>query len=457
MAIGRDLVEAGDPNRDRCEIVARARGQLDEIGRAKDSGPAVEIINGASIVPRPVAWLWKGWLAQGKFHILAGAAGTGKTTIAIVLAAVVTTGGRWPDGTTAPIGDVLMWSGEDDLADSLVPRLRASGGDPSRIHFIGGMTDGGMRRPFDPSRDIPALIETARRLPSLRMLILDPVVSAVLGDSHKNAETRRALQPLVDFAAEVGCVVLGITHFTKSSVGRDPVERVTGSLAFGTVPRLVMATAKVDTGGKRRLVRAKSNIGPDGGGYEYDLIQEPLAGFDFGAQRVAWGARLEGTARQLLNEVEQAEGSSAEGAQSKAGAFLRETLAGGEMAVAQLKSAAEARGLAWRTVERARQSLGEGIIAFKPDMTAGWHWRLSETELARRPPRSPEGRQQNGLAAFGEDGGLQGLGWEGETRAQLLSTFSPRLIGMGCGSSRLRRAPSKHAPQRRHLRSFWRS
>ena len=266
------------------------------------------------------------------------------------------------------------------------------------------MTEGGKRRPFDPSRDIPALTETARQLLSLRMLILDPVVSAVLGDSHKNAETRRALQPLVDFAAEVGCAVLGITHFTKSTAGRDPVDRVTGSLAFGTVPRLVMATAKVNTGGKRRLVRAKSNIGLDGGGFEYDLIQEPLLGFDFGAQRVAWGRRIEGTARQLLNEVEQSEGSSGESVQSKAEAFLRETLADGAMAVAHLKSAAEAKSLAWRTVERAKRSLRDGIIAFKQDMKTGWHWRLSETELTRRPPGSPEDRHQNGLAALGDLG-----------------------------------------------------
>src|SRR4029077_12137268 len=133
---------------------------------------------------------------------------------------------------------------------------------------------------------------------------------AVTGDSHKNAEVRRGLQPLVDFAAETGCVVLGVTHFTKGTTGRAPTERVTGSLAFGALARVVMATAKpAEAGGKRRLVRAKSNIGPDGGGYEYDLIQEPLVGLNFGAQRVAWGAPLDGTARQLLNEVEQAEGS----------------------------------------------------------------------------------------------------------------------------------------------------
>ena len=56
-------------------------------------------------------------------------------------------------------------------------------------------------------------------------VIETPIVSAVAGDSHRNAETRRDLQPLADLAASMRCVLLGITHFSKGTVGRDPVER----------------------------------------------------------------------------------------------------------------------------------------------------------------------------------------------------------------------------------------
>jgi putative DNA primase/helicase len=380
-----------------------------------ETGPIVEIVNGSAIVPRPVAWLWEGWLAQGKLHILAGAPGTGKTTIALAFAAALTAGGRWPDGSRAPDGDALIWSGEDDPADSLLPRFLASGGDPRRLHFVSGMTDGEGRRPFDPSRDVPALVAAARRLPSLRMLMLDPIVSAVAGDSHKNAEVRRGLQPVVDFAAEAGCAVLGITHFTKGTAGREPTERVTGSLAFGALARLVMATAKpAEADGKRRLVRAKSNIGPDGDGYVYDLILEPLAGHDFAAQRVVWGTPLDGGARELLNDVEQPEEDAAGGAHAAAEAFLREALAEGPAPVQHLKQAAQANCIAWRTVERAKKALG--VAAIKGGMKEGWLWQLPGGDLAkdRRPPTSSEDRQQNGVAAFAENGGLRETAWEDE-------------------------------------------
>src|SRR5208283_5916291 len=91
----------------------------------------------SSINPEPISWLWKGWLARGKMHIIAGQPGTGKTTIAMKMAAAVSAGGRWPDGSVAKQGNVIIWSGEDDPADTLVPRLETSGADLSRIFFAG--------------------------------------------------------------------------------------------------------------------------------------------------------------------------------------------------------------------------------------------------------------------------------------------------------------------------------
>ena len=190
----------------------------------------VILARGDTLSPEPVRWLWPGWLALGKLAILAGAPGTGKTTCALAMAATVTVGGLWPDGTRCPAGDVLIWSGEDDAADTLLPRLVAAGADRTRVFFVGDTVEDGQRRPFDPATDTAALLAAARTLPALRFILVDPVVSAVAGDSHKNTEVRRGLQPLVDFAAAAGAALLGITHFSKGGQGMDPAQRVTGSM-----------------------------------------------------------------------------------------------------------------------------------------------------------------------------------------------------------------------------------
>src|SRR4051812_11199629 len=86
------------------------------------AAPTVHLLRGSDVLPEAVAWLWPGFLAKGKMHVLAGAPGGGKTTIALQLAAIVSTGGGWPDGTRCPAGNVVIWSGEDDVKDTLVPR-----------------------------------------------------------------------------------------------------------------------------------------------------------------------------------------------------------------------------------------------------------------------------------------------------------------------------------------------
>jgi hypothetical protein len=344
----------------------------------------VGVVRADTVKATNISWLWPGWLAEGKVHLLAGSPGTGKTTLSLAIAAAITRGGTFPGGARAERGSVLMWSGEDDLADSILPRFKACGGDDTRLHFVRDYRDqDGTAVPFDPSQDLPALADTAMTMEDLRLLILDPVVSAIAGDSHKNTETRRALQPLVRLAERQRIAVLGITHFSKGSGGRDPVERVTGSLAFTAVSRLVMVTAKPKDGGEnRRLVRAKSNIGPDGGGFEYALERVLLSeGSDVSGQRVAWGEAIDGTAQELLSEVEMPEDASPSKTAS-AGAWLLAMLGDGQADVRFLRSVCGQAGHTWATVRRARTALkaqGTEIEAVKSRLpNGGWAWRAAK-------------------------------------------------------------------------------
>lgn len=342
--------------------------------------PAVTLTCAASITPEGIDWIWPGWLAAGKLHVLAGMAGTGKTTIALAVAATLTSLGRWPDGEICKqSADVVMWSGEDDPADTLVPRLLTMGADVSRVHLITGTKDDdGKLRGFDPANDME-LLESALAKFNPRLLILDPISSAVSGDSHQNTEVRRSLQPIVDIAASLGCAVLGITHFSKGTAGRDPLERVTGSMAFGAFARLVWATikpAKDADDQMRRLIRTKSNIGPDGGGFEYDLAQTAVPNHrDMYASCILWGMPLEGSARELAGQIEDDKKPGEESGPSpreEATDFLLDILADGPRMQRDIKELAGQEDIAWRTLMRAKKA--EGVISVK--LADGWQWRL---------------------------------------------------------------------------------
>jgi putative DNA primase/helicase len=339
----------------------------------------VILLQASTMTPEPVRWLWHQWLALGKFHVLAGPPGQGKTTIALACMATVSAGGRWPDGSRCAAGNVLIWSGEDDPKDTLLPRLIAMGADTSRVYFIEGTRIDGKAEAFDPARDMPALLTRAARIGDVRLLIVDPVVSAVAGDSHKNGEVRRALQPLVDLASALDAAILGISHFSKGTGGRDPVERVTGSLAFGALARVVLCAVKVKGNegdeARRILARAKSNIGPDDGGFEYGIEQTELEDYvGISASVITWGKALSGTARELLAEAETEPAEDEEAtALDDACEFLQSELKAGPKPAKYLLTEARHAGHSERTIKRAKASLG----AESRKNGSAWEWALT--------------------------------------------------------------------------------
>ncbi|HVZ36445.1 MAG TPA: AAA family ATPase [Polyangiaceae bacterium] len=362
--------------------------------RLDREAPARAVLaRGDTLTPEPISWIWDGWLARGKLHILAGAPGTGKTTLALAMAATISAGGTWPDGSRCPRGDVVIWSGEDDPADTIVPRLIAAGADLSRVHIVRGVREADGTRPYDPAPDTDARATALSSLTDVSLIVVDPIVSAVAGDSHHNAETRRSLQPLVDLGHAHSCALVGITHLSKGTAGRDPVERVCGSLAFGAIARVVMLAARIETDGgppdQRVLCRAKSNIGPDTGGWHYTLWQRALLPDhpEMTASCIAWGAAVAGTARELLAQAEATDEAQSE--RLDITNWLRDLLcdAGGEMSVSDIRAAARDAGLAWRSVQRAR--VRAGARSSRQGFGGGSVWRLIRATSGPFAPFAP--------------------------------------------------------------------
>jgi len=350
---------------------------------------SVILLCGKDLNPEPIEWLWSEWLAKGKLHILAGAPGQGKTTLALTLAATVSVGGAWPDGTSSQEDNILIWSGEDDAADTLLPRLLAAGADRNKCYFVNGTRVDGEIRSFDPSRDLLDLEKRAKAMGGVSLIIVDPVVSAITGDSHKNTEVRRALQPVVDLAKRLNAAVLGITHFSKGGAGSDPMMRVVGSVAFTAVARVVLVAAKVknDEGepDRRIFARTKSNIGPDEGGFEYFIDQtEPLPGIH--ASRITWGQSVSGSAKELFADPEQekVDGDDSKNAIGQAMEFLVQALSEGTTPSKNIQKEARENGIAPRTLRRATQQLN---VVSKKGAGGIWYLKL---------PDSPFGLQYGG-------------------------------------------------------------
>jgi hypothetical protein len=89
------------------------------------------------------------------------------------------------------------------------------------------------------------------------------VVSAAL-DTHKDRETRTALEPMSSIAMDTDCSVVGLAHFSKA-ISTDALNLVMASKAFTAVPRAVIAMARDDQAEEENTVvlsQIKSNLGP---------------------------------------------------------------------------------------------------------------------------------------------------------------------------------------------------
>jgi len=360
----------------------------------------------SDIDAKPVSWLWPGRIARGKVSIIAGNPGLGKSQVTASIAAIVTTGGRWPvDRSQCEPGDVVFLSAEDDPADTLRPRLEAAGANLHRVHVmdavISGYTGEGQQenRAFSLQRDLKALSVKLAELGDVAAVVIDPI-TAYLGevDSHRNAEVRALLAPLSELAALHGTAIIGVSHLNKSA-GTEALMRVTGSLAFVAAARAAYLVAQEPENPARRLfLPMKNNIGPDSSGLAFHIdgatVQSGAGPLE--TSLVVWDSEpVTTTADEIMRTQVPEHGSALREAEE----WLREALSEPTPATEVFRTATEA-GISRKTLRRASESLG--IVKEKTGMKAGWVWSLPP-----KMPKTSEDAQQNCVGAFGDVGRLR--------------------------------------------------
>ena len=229
------------------------------------NGSTAPMTAATAIKPRRTTWMWFPYLPAGMISIIGAKGGSCKGLTCTSLAATVSTGGTWPDGTgPAKPGAVLWCEAEDPLPEVVVPRLIAAKADRSQKSPSPPAT------PSPPSRTLRDYVQKN----GVKLIVLSPMISFLqLSDITLELGVREVLEKTTQASIEgTDCALVGIAHSNKKA-DLSAIERILGAVAFTNFVRSVLLTAPEDLDeGAYRLVHAKHNLSTKGD----DLILRPV-------------------------------------------------------------------------------------------------------------------------------------------------------------------------------------
>jgi putative DNA primase/helicase len=341
--------------------------------------PALRSARASTFEISAIQWLWSNRFALGKLGILAGLPDEGKGQILCDMAARVTRGYDWPCGEgTAPLGNVVLLTAEDDPKDTVVPRLMAAGADLDRIEIVQMVHEDGKDRMFSLVSDLDLLRQTVLRIGNVKMIQIDPI-TAYLGvkqiDSFRTTDVRAVLGPVTDLASELMVSIVGIMHFNKKTDVTNTLLRISDSLAFGTTARHVYAVVDDPENKRKLLVKGKNNLAAhDTKALAYgfgarEVGKDKKTGQDIWAPHIVWYLQhVEVTSTEAM----QAAGGQSGYARREAREFLLNRLEAGPVNADDILEEAKHNGISQKTLKRAKKDLKIRSIRRQDN----WIWEL---------------------------------------------------------------------------------
>ena len=245
-----------------------------------------------------------------------------------------------------------------------MPRLLAAGADLAKVYRADVVDADGFDVPLSLPKDTAALLQSIRDVEAA-VVVFDPLLSRLDHrlDSHKDADVRRALEPLAAMADSGAVSVWGLIHVNKST-SSDALTLLMGSRAFAAVARAVLFVAvNPDDENQRLLSQVKNNLG------RLDLptllfqvrgslVATTVDGEDVWTGKLHWLGESEQSLRDVLERVGEREDDTI--ARREAEEWLLDYLTsqGGTAAKKVIAEAGKQAGHSARTLTRARQHAG---------------------------------------------------------------------------------------------------
>lgn len=364
---------------------------VDRLGRVKDAmegrnqqARRLRVRKVSDIESKPIDWFWPQRFSCGALTIITGMPGATKSTVVMDIAARISNGEPWPDGSgKAPRGGVILFGAEDDPEKVVRPRLEAAQADLEMIRFVDGAEEGQQDwlSPITIDRDLELVREQLDAFPECRAIVFDPLSQYVECQENSNSETRAVLMPLVQLAQERNVAVIAMMHLNKKSDAMM-IQRIAGASSYGQIARHIIFIGDDPddtTGGEERrraMIVAKNSYGRINCGQLYRIATSRD-----GSPRVEWERGTVEMDAERLNPKPAGVSKEYQDQRAEAVESLRELLADGCRTAAEVHQRMEDMGYGRRQVDFAARTLN---VSKKQDRQEGrgrtWMWSLPSVE-----------------------------------------------------------------------------
>jgi hypothetical protein len=340
-----------------------------------ESPAGADFVYLCDLEPQPVEWLWQDRLACGTLAMISGVPGSGKTWIALALAAALSRGRDPWTGEALEPSTVLYASMEHNSSEIILPRFVGLQGDPERFAVLRGV-----RSAASASLKLRDLsdIEDALQRTHARLLILDSIDTYFGMDLHQPTEALPMFEKLARLAESQHCCILLLRHLSKGGPGRPALRGQTEISA--TLRTEFLAGSSRDAPSQPVLLQIKSNLGPLAPPLSYEIDD---AGTFF------WTGLSKITREEMLADRPTGAGLPL---RKFAGEWLREYLQNGSQTQGTIEIAAGRDGVSIATLRRAKFDLG--VRSVKDGIKGLWYWSLPATAEQQSPIRR-QGAQIN--------------------------------------------------------------
>ena len=224
-------------------------------------------------------FLWEPFLPYKKLVLLQGESGIGKSSFILNIAALLSKGKGMPfvaSDNPADRGDILYLNKEDDIEETINPRLIAMGADLDRFHFVD--------EPFCLDNDCKRLETTIKAL-NVRMAIIDPLTSFLSRTHNMNTaqSVGNLMRSLSRTAFVTNSVIVVVCHLTKNAFGKE-IDRHLGSSDIVNAARSVLSATRENEDCDLVTVKhLKSTLAKRAKPFFYEIVGNGVIEFTSGA------------------------------------------------------------------------------------------------------------------------------------------------------------------------------